>query len=328
MKVYLYKLRFTSPVHFGETGIELENISEWIHSDTLFSALINAVKEYEGENRATELVKDFVASPPFIISSLFVYHGNTLFLPKPLKDAKVPEEVRKRMGKELKRLRWLDVEGFKRWTSDELLSIEEIEEMKEKEAIYIDAFVAEMLPKVTLDRDCQKSNIYHVGLIRFRNNAGLYGLVACKDEERKEEFKTYLQYLGDLGLGGERTYGCGRFEVKVFTEVSGRLKELFECKGDRYVLLSLYHPSSEELEEVDRNFLAYDLIKRRGWITTGRKALPLRRKTIGFLTEGSVSHKPLKGSLADVTPDSLPFPLSHRVYRYGYAFTVPMEEVV
>jgi len=86
----------------------------------------------------------------------------------------------------------------------------------------------------------------------------------------------------------------------------------------------LYHPDEEEKPNLTSSFIAYDITRKRGWITTGRYALPLKRKSVGFVTEGSVSGNPLKGTLVDVTPDNPHEILGHRVYRYGYAFTAPL----
>jgi CRISPR-associated protein Csm4 len=52
----------------------------------------------------------------------------------------------------------------------------------------------------------------------------------------------------------------------------------------------------------------------------------LRRRTVRMFSEGSVfsteSNSRLYGGLADVKPDKF---AEHEVYRYGYAFAVPLE---
>ncbi|WKZ18789.1 MAG: type III-A CRISPR-associated RAMP protein Csm4 [Candidatus Jettenia sp. CY-1] len=189
---------------------------------------------------------------------------------------------------------------------------------------YKNAFSTEIRPRVSLDRTTQGSNIYHCGYVYFKKNAGLYGIVAFNNSSLVERFKELLTILGETGLGGERTYGCGMFDVIGFEKVSGVFKEILESKISRYTLLSLYHPANDEKQNLNEKFIAYDVIRKRGWITTGRYALPLKRKSIGFMKEGSVSNCVIKGSLEDVTPDNPPEMLRHKIYRYGYAFTVPL----
>jgi CRISPR-associated protein Csm4 len=112
MNIYKYELDFLGPTHFGETGIELENVCERVSSDTLFSALLNAMNVVHGEGKASELIEEFLKDPPFLISSLFLYGGETFYLPRPLFDDHLGDELKKSYGKELKKTLWLSNELF------------------------------------------------------------------------------------------------------------------------------------------------------------------------------------------------------------------------
>lgn len=328
MKVYIYKIKFHGSTHFGDTGIDLENVCEWINSDTLFSALMNALCTTEGQDAVTDFLNSFLGNPSFLISSLFIYNGNNCYLPRPLSDSNVNSELKKEMGKELKKLKWLNAEGFQKWTSNRELSEEDINSMKLAQEEYKKAFTVEIRPRVTLDRITQNSSIYHTGYVYYEENAGLYGMVAFADLSSVDYFKRLLKSVGEIGLGGEKTYGCGMFEITDYREVSGTFKDIFETESVRVTLLSLYHPSANELNAIGDNLVAYDTFRKRGWISTGRYALPLKRKSIGFITEGSVLQKQPRGCVADVTPDNIPPDmLSHKVYRYGYAFTAPFRRL-
>lgn len=323
MDVYIYKLKFRGPTHFGDTGVDLENVSERVSSDTLFSALINA--GIINGICDTDFIDKFIQHPPFIISSLFLFSGDIYFLPRPMDNSHISKELKKQMGKELKKLKWLTLEGFKKWISWDNLTEDDVKDMEAFQSRYKDGFETEIRPRVSLDRITQSSNIYHCGYIYFKEDAGLYGLVYFNDLSTVDRFKELLIALGETGLGGEKTYACGMFEVIKFEKASGIFKEILESKVSRYTLLSLYHPAQDEKESISDNLIAYDVIKKMGWITTGRYALPLKRKSVGFIREGSVSRNNLKGTLVDVTPDNAPPEiLSHRVYRNGYAFTVPI----
>lgn len=324
MDVLLYKLRFTGAVHFGDTGVDLENVQEIIHSDTIFSALINVINIYYGIKEAGDWIERFINDPPFLLSSLFVYYKDSYFLPKPLDDSSVPDEIKVEKGKVLKGLKWLEREDFLKWKK---LTPEDLEIIEKNKSKYKEAFVKEIRPRVTLDRITQQSSIYHCGYIYFRKDAGLYGLVAFRDSSLVEKFKRLLLLLGQTGLGGERTYGCGRFEVTFDEKLDEAFRSILQEDSDRYVLLSLYHPAENERENLVSSLLSYDIVRKKGWITSGRYALPLKRKSVGFITEGSVVKAPVKGCLVNVTPEYAPSDtLSHSVYRYGYAFTVPLKE--
>ena len=327
MDVLLYKLRFTGATHFGDTGIDLENVQETINSDTIFSALINAITIYYGVKEAGDWIERFINDPPFLLSSLFVYYKDSYFLPKPLDDSSIPDEIKAERGKDLKSLKWLEREDFLKWKKQNILTIEALDIIKKKQFEYKRAFVKEIRPRVTLDRITQQSSIYHCGYIYFREDTGLYGLVAFRDSSLIEKFKKLLLLLGQTGLGGEKTYGCGRFEVTFDDELDDAFRSILQEDSDRYVLLSLYHPAESERENLGSSLLSYDIVRKKGWITSGRYALPLKRKSVGFITEGSVVKAPVKGCLIDVTPEYAPSDtLSHSVYRYGYAFTVPLKE--
>ena len=322
MEVYIFKLKFKS-THFGETGIDLDNVSEWVNSDTLFSALVNAHKEVYGIKETTEFIEKKKKNSPFIFSSLFAYSEDRFFLPKPLVDSQINKELKKQTGKDLKKIKWLDLKYFQKWLRGDI-SEEDVKEMKSLQTEYRKTYVVDIRPRVTLDRLTSKSNIYHSGFVHFKENAGLYGLVIFSDENFKSRFKNILEILGEMGLGGERTYGCGMFKVERFEKANDYFKEVFFEKLDIHVVLSLYHPAEKEFSNLKDNAIAYDIVRKRGWITTGREALPYKRKSVGFFTEGSVFKVKPKGMLVDVTPDGLDNALPHKVYRYGYAFSIPL----
>lgn len=326
MIIYAYKLKFEGPTHFGDTGIGLENVCAWVSSDTLFSAMVNALCAIEGVDKASNFLEPFKANPPFLISSLFLYSSERYFLPRPLAYNNISADLKNEMGKELRRLNWLDAEGFYKWLHYDELTKDDIEAMLTAQEEYKKAFSVEIRPRAAIDRATHNSSIYHCGNVHFSDNAGLYGLVAFNDDSAMEEFRSILTTVGELGLGGERSYGCGMFNVICFSEPSDMVRRILETNTDRYTLLSLYHPSAVELPSISENLISYDVVRKRGWITSGRNALTLKRKSVGFLTEGSILKVQPKGCLVDVTPvgvDVSTEVLNHNVYRYGYAFTAP-----
>ncbi len=325
MPAYIYKLHFRSTVHFGDADADLESVQERVSSDTLFSALINTANMYLGKTAADEIVDRFLTDkPPFIISSLFVFCKDTYYLPKPLDDSFLCPEIKRVFGKSLKKLQWLDLNDFSKWVKKSLKH-EELEHTINKTEKYNDSFYKFTRPRVSLDRTTQASSIYHCSYIKFKEKSGLYGFVVFYEKSISKLFFELLTLLGNTGIGGEKTYGCGTFSVE-FEEVSDKFKEILTMKTDTYTLLSLYHPTEQESLNLSDKLIAYDFIRRKGWITSGRNSLPFKRKSIGFLKEGSVFNQYVRGGVFEVTPEGISAKdLNHRVYRYSHAFLCPIE---
>lgn len=187
----LVRLNFgRSPVHFGETGIGLEETTERIRSDTLFSAWVSAYARIFGKNAVEALLKQFTDNPdrpPFRVSSTFVYRRleNDQFIDY------LPKLIERPMGypdndlafaKTYKTLGYLPLEVWQRWYQGDGFSEEDKAELKahadkpdEKETAlvkagcfaYSEAFKRYELPKVAIDRTTRATNFYHTGLIQF-----------------------------------------------------------------------------------------------------------------------------------------------------------------
>jgi len=324
MNTYIFKLKFKGPVHFGDTGIDLENVQPTITSDTLFSALVNALSANLGNQEADKFISDFQQKFPFLVSSLFPYVGNVYYLPKPLDDSFIDKDVKRKAGKELKKLIWLENHDFLRWLKREDFNENDIFEIRQKQKKYYDV---EIRPRVVIDRITSQTAIYHCSYLYYSENAGLYGIVYFKDSTYFEKFKMMLNLLSHTGLGGEKTYGCGLFEYEI-SELDSAFKAIFNLNSEFYVLLSLFHPDNDEVEKLNDMLVCYNFVRKKGWISSGRQTLTLKRKSVGFITEGSVVNQKIRGKLVDVTPDNISEEvLKHKVFRYGYALTAPFRGV-
>ena len=106
MSTYSYRLTFTGPVHFGASGIGMENSHVTLTSDTLTSALINALCVLGKADETVEILRG--DNPGFILSSLFLYQrsgdGTVHYaLPKPLCKPPVDNETMVTLERRLKR---------------------------------------------------------------------------------------------------------------------------------------------------------------------------------------------------------------------------------
>lgn len=334
----------TSPFHLGEKGIGLEETAQIIHSDTLWSAICNAwVRFYDEEHLKTELIERFkedASDPPFLISSAFPYAYDVKFFPRPMVRLKNEEIDLKR----LKEVKFVSQAIFEKvikgekvdsleknllqhgtlWvTEEERNNLLNAFMVKEPEDIYI--WKEQEVPRVTLDRKTSASEIFYFSRIVFSGDCGYFFLVKYLDPQLKQKFETVLRFLGDLGIGGDRTTGHGQFkpifgEDYIFSEPS---------ETDHFLTLSLFFPKESEIKNgLLGEEAAYEFIKRGGWIHSPQ-AMNLRRKSVRMFAEGSVfCGVPTAnyGRVADVTPDREKLPKEskniHNVYRYGLAFTV------
>jgi len=345
METYLYRLTFRGPVHFGMEGIGLEAVEEHLCSDSLTSALVNAAALLEGPDGPRRMIQALGADPPaFLLSSLFPYG------PSPADETKTVEAVVKPLtdlavegnnpasAKDLKKIRFLLAEDFLHWIRGKPLDERGLKALiRRSQDLKSRWWKENTRPRVALDRVSQGSSIWNQAALFFageekddkgrlkRAGAGLYGLVRFQDAGWKKLLENAFRLLGDTGLGGERTYGLGLFHFGGFEPLPPIWQEINTAPAEKYVLLSLFYPRPEEKPLVAKNFDAWELRERRGYIVSGKEALPLKRKRVRMIVEGSVSRRPLRGTLADVTPvEPEKARLGHGVFRSGLAFYVPL----
>jgi CRISPR-associated protein Csm4 len=324
----------------------LEAVEERLPSDSLTSALINAISISEGPEGVQETVNALASrNPPFVLSSLFPFGPRledpreiTEALIKPMTPPNVTHEgILKDLGKDLKKIRYLRPEDFALWISARPLEEKLLQEIIERSLTFTDQWWREQLrPRVALDRQSQNSAFWSQAAIWFekeehyedgtlkRAGAGLYGLVRFYDEGWIARLERAFKMLAEMGLGGERTYGMGLFTFGGFEEPPERWLEIFAVDIDIHVLLSLFYPSRDEKSQLKSSLVAWDIEERRGYITSGRFASSWKRKRVRMIKEGSIFRTPVRGCFVDVTPDGADsLGLSHRIWRSGLAFVIP-----
>jgi len=338
----IYRLRFRSPLHIGERGVGLEVTRTHVPADTLFGAICSAWRELYGVAALQRDVLDWftegdVGAEPFFLTSAFPSAGDVRFFPKPigrLANVTLAEEDEKAF----KRVRFVSERIFAAIISGEPLMFRKsscitgetvwvTEEEKAHLAEWTDDASGDIVlwrtavvPRVTLDRLTAASEIWHFGELLFADRVGLWFAVEFNrdhGEELPRRFDAGLRALGDRGLGGERGAGRGLFAVEGPSQ-----EPLPHAAGAaRFVTLSPLCPKDvAELDRLTGEGAAYELMPRRGWVTSP-EAAHLRRKTVWMFAEGSVlaaAPMPRAGRLVNVKPDVCP----HDVWRYGYAFPV------
>ena len=322
------KMEPRGPLHLGIKETILEETSDHIHSDTLFSAICNAHRLLYGNEELEKLLQQFKGkTPPFLISSAFPYINETLLLPVPKSvDFGEYSEDKKRF----KKVRFVSKDIFDQIVRGETVkeSVKEGNLLQSGQILLTSGeksriedtriWSEEEIPRVVIDRKTSASNIYHFGQVMYSERCGMYFLIDSRDGEYVERLKAAMRLLGDEGMGGDRTYGKGLFKIKKpeFDTVSMDL-----TPRGHFTTLSLYHPTKEEIPILKNG--RYELVGRGGWIYSleGRN---MRRRFIRMFAEGSVFPAPadLYGDLVSVKPKEF---TDHEIYRYGYAFAIPLE---
>lgn len=353
----LVKLKFgRSPTHFGELGIGMEETSERVRSDSLFSAWVTAYARLWGKDAVAELLQNFPISssddpdrsplkPPFSLSSTFIFQergDKTLYyLPKPLKfplGYPVGEDLD--FTKTYKSLaflpldlwhRWYQEKGFTPNDSDDLINYAKkhlVNALCKAGTSYEDAFKHHTVPKIAVDRTTRATNLYHVGFVHFqweKNSSGLYFLLHFPEENPtlEDRLRSALNILGEEGIGGERSSGAGRFEAE-WLPLPDEWESVVNFSSAQYhSLISTFwdSPISPDL----LNDASYELKERGGWISSPSSGQQLRRQAVRMFTEGSVFSAVPQGKLVDVTPNGRLKFQDHPIYRSGISMSLPIK---
>ena len=322
----VFKLKLSAPLHVSSGGFGLEQADAGIRSDTLFGALCRTVGMLWGD----DTVEGWIQEPPFRISSCFPYVDQTLFFPKPI-TMEIPKDL---PPKSWKKVKYLSEDLFKAWIrggqkaltpkTAQVQGIFYTEDLKLNSDL---TFMKEDgVSRVTVDRVNQAGSIfnfaqYHLQKVerdKLQIETGLYFLVdwGTASEHDIQVFKSGLQLLADEGLGADRTVGKGwfMFDAGLQESITFEVPEA----ADAHFLLSLYHPSGEDLKLVTPEKSRYELITRKGWIS----GTDFKRQSVRFITEGSLMHmpNPPEGDSPVVYQEESDF----RVVRYGHALSIPV----
>lgn len=320
MEYKLYKLTFNTPVHFGSDiiGSSLEESDFICHSDTFFSALCLEYIKLNGAETIDDFI-DFFNNGKLLISSLLPYKNNDLYIPKPSivierSDTKNEnkEENSSSDRKKMKKLNYIKV-------SDIDIYLNYIKGIGDFNFDYeYNNFAKYSLNQKVGLRD-EENRLYSLGTYSFYKNNGLYFALSFSDNETLKEFEKVLKSLSYSGIGGKRTHGLGNFEYNE-TDFSAFENKLF--KDSKYkMLLSLFSPTENEMENIDFNNSFYSLIKRNGFIYSNNYSSNLsKRKSLSMFKEGSCFTDNINGDIKDVAQNG-----NHKVYRYGKAFYIGID---
>lgn len=332
MKIHIYRLTFTTPLHLSDVRADYGNSERRVHSDTLYAAIMQA---WAILGKSDWITKE----PSFTLSSLFPFttsgNNTVYFFPKPFTlpvDTKTDYEPD--FSKKIKKIQYFDKSYFEEFLLGNYRpSKNDIkEDFLTKERIDENFIESQVVPRIRWNRkETEDSEPFYMEKLYFKEKSGLWFAFIGKNTEQ-ERFEAGLKYLCDAGIGTDRNIGNGRF-----TYVGDELILGFPSNANYCMNLSLYCPKDiDELKPMLSNTngsnkilnekIGYDFICRGGWISEPFNTY--RKRFIHMFKEGSVFKKQISdiqimGITHDLTPDIIKN--KHNIFRCGKAIFLPVK---
>ena len=246
------------------------------------------------------------------ISDAMPWRGDSFYLPKPIAASTSPAELSTVERKAVKKLAWIPVSKFDRYTASLHSGTYPLDELDQSFGQAYEQTKA----SVTDGADAKP---YFVGLYRLHAGCGLYVLCACEGTDQIKLLKDLFTLLGLSGIGGRTSAGYGRFHLdgdpiclNTAEEESTRwMLQALERSTSPYLLLTSSLPAEEEMDAALEG-ASFQLVRRSGFAATEWVETPMKKQTQYFLAAGSVLQHPYQGKLYDVGTA-----LPHPVYRYS-----------
>lgn len=345
MQLAKLQCKLGAQFHFGKLGLDenmsLDDTSDYIHSDTLFSALINEHFFIFGdENKTDAFVKAFENNKIKISSgfySLAFAKRQILFFPVPVHFTFLvtkPEILNN--IKQLKKIKFASQcilnEGIspEEWFTGKCVIIqdkfvckkEEIEDLASLEQLKkLKIFTHHSETKVKVHTTSQEGVLYNQVNIQIAENEienlkiNFFFLFDVL-EEFKNQLEKVIHSLEFSGIGGQRSTGSGQFEK---VEISNY--EYNVPIENVPMSISLIIPENENLD----NFEYYDFIERGGRRIgfNPEEGTGFNLKRVKMIQEGAMlKNNSEKGKITDLKPKGE----AGIFLRNGKAFLLPIHK--
>ncbi|MFA7589483.1 MAG: type III-A CRISPR-associated RAMP protein Csm4 [Acholeplasmataceae bacterium] len=324
MQAIILRSKDGSRFHFGKAlavgkndANALASVSEYLHSDTLWSALVNA-----WALSSPDTIENFISecrNEKFKLSSAFYCleynHKSIFFLPKPasLNLCQFNEPKKLKKIKFISKGIWENGLLPEDWFNPEkctLLQNETMVALGSEIDESITLFACETSPKVRARdvSDREDGFYYQTDLFLLGNkkySVNWYFITEnLLPENLQNDFNTAMQMLVNFGVGGERSSGCGSLTEYATTDFQVEIENVAYRSS-----LSLIAPNEKELTE---NSL-YQIIKRGGRFLEKGKALSM----VQMLLEGAVFNTDIKGKIVKLNANP-------PILRYGLNLDIPL----
>lgn len=332
-KAIVLRCRPGSQFHFGKIAVDdetsLDETSDILHSDTLFSALVE-LSARAFPDFVDELIKCFDENLVRISSGFYLVElkktGETIFfLPKPCTTEVGEKNKVQRKIRFISKGVWEAGIPSKKWTDkSECVILQnqfivlrtEVEKFNLHQLENWQILNTHTLPKVAVHKESKEDSIYFQTNMTIPRQKDLmthiYFLLEADDQflgsELWNKLLNLIGLLGIEGIGGERSTGCGHIDEVTMEDFEISLSSPY------FGLMSLFFPQDEE--ELEAVF-AYKTFTRGG------RRVPLQGslKRVKMIAEGAVCGKPVIGKIIPILkgPD-------YDFRRSGKAFTIPVHQ--
>ena len=343
MQTAILKCYPGSQFHFGKLGLDenmsLDDTSDYIHSDTLFSAIINEHNKLFDNKSKTDAFVEAFRNQDIKISSAF-YALNVMdkptiyFFPRPVTATfLVKTEDVKLQIKKIKKIKFVSAKILKdgispdKWLNSQectviqdyfLCAKDELNDLIVNQIDNIKIFSYNHETKVRVHTPVKGDTLYNQANIQIVDNrieglsVDFFFLFEIKNKEKYEKtFKKIIHSLTYSGIGGQRSTGTGIFEEAIF------LDNDFDLQSSINMNISLTIPENGKLS----NFKYYDLITRGGRVVGKNEEnskISMRLNRIKMVKEGGIITKSEEGKCVNLEPKELKKPF----VRNGIAFSI------
>lgn len=304
----LFKLEFSTPVHFGagDYAHSVESCRMNFAADTFFSALCNVAVKTGEIDRLVGLVNERKLS----FTDAFPYKGDEYWLPRPMLTPKTERSGDPSARKKMKKLAFIPASGYTKY----IASISGNGSFDPDDAVndFGSFFVS---TKAAIGQ--YEAEPYSVEIFRFGENCGLWLAVRYETREDERFIERLVKLLGLGGVGGKVSSGYGKFtlaEVIKPETAKGSAKSLLSLigrKGGRYVTLTTACAKDDELDRVIDG-AEYQLVRRGGYAYSERSERITKKRTGYLFASGSSFMAEFDGEMPDVGIN-----MPHPVWRYG-----------
>ncbi|MGB4407802.1 MAG: RAMP superfamily CRISPR-associated protein [Sphaerochaeta sp.] len=291
--------------------------SELFTADQIWGQIVWAISDMKGTQRADSFVKEFLDSPPFLLSMMMPEGLLPIpILPPVLRDVsegdnKAESEARKRTKKN-KKCKWLTLEQFLQLQSNSSCFAEMDLDLRFQ---HIPGQTQET--KVSIDRFTNSQIDGSLHSLTYEFSDCPFVIYLAIDPERPdilEELGPILDFLSKVGIGGDRSVGRGIFDMKM-VQVSDTEQSLFSFDQVN-TFMTLSRCFGRDLVPLSYRVSAYSGIVGRSLEGRGNVQLFNKKPILGY-DEGSVFSAGRGGLATGIHPDP-------RVCSYGYAFPIPI----
>jgi CRISPR-associated protein Csm4 len=288
--VKIIKLKFITPVRFGNSSSLESNSQIHICSDTFLSALFVNNLDY-GEKLVNLVEKDMI-----LISDAFPYVEDDLLIPKPIMNLTKEKSLTTSptFSKNLKKLNFIPLSSLSKYKNgfDDENEINRITNIEKNIGLHNQ--------RINLQYD---EDPYYVSNFVFQEKSGLYILIKYNNDEDFEEFKNNVENLGFNGIGGRKSSGFGKF---IILEINDFLYK--NDNSDLNLLLSTFYPDDDELDCLDDEGNTFSLLKRSGIIL--ERNFSKKKRSIYAIKSGGTFKQEYHGKIIIQESDY------HPIYRF------------